>query len=70
MTTSHRSEIFAFADDVVERDARRDPIFATDQVSPPTTMNYRTSLLRERANTLKTREHSSSSCRAGGSRRH
>jgi len=30
VTTPHRSEIFAFAHDVVEDDAARDPIFATD----------------------------------------
>jgi uncharacterized protein (DUF885 family) len=30
VTTSHRSEVFLFAHDVVEGDAARDPIFATD----------------------------------------
>ncbi|HEY1761337.1 MAG TPA: DUF885 domain-containing protein [Acidimicrobiales bacterium] len=30
MTASHRSEVFSFAHDVVEGDAARDPIFATD----------------------------------------
>lgn len=29
MSTTHRSEVFAFASDVVERDAELDPIFAT-----------------------------------------
>jgi len=27
--TEHRSEIFAYANDIVERDAQLDPIFAT-----------------------------------------